>query len=43
LHPGRPWAERCQLREETAEQIIGEIIDYLRSNPPPDDSTIFTT
>lgn len=43
LHPGRPWAEKCQPREESAEQIIGEIKDYLRNNPPPDDPTIITT
>ncbi len=34
LHPGRAWAERCQPREETAEQIEREIRDYLRQNPP---------
>ncbi len=34
LHPGRPWADKCQPRQETAQQIIGEIKDYLRNNPP---------
>ncbi|WP_305044870.1 Eco29kI family restriction endonuclease [Geoalkalibacter sp.] len=34
LHPGRPWAEKCRPREETAEQIICEARDYLRNNPP---------
>lgn len=43
LHPGRPWADRCQARDETAEQIISEARDYLRNNPPPDDTTIITT
>jgi hypothetical protein len=43
LHPGRSWADKCQPREETAEQIIGEARDYLRNNPPPDDSTMITT
>lgn len=43
LHPGRPWAERCQPREESAEQIIREVRDYLRNNPPPDDNTLITT
>lgn len=43
LHPGRPWAERCQPREEVAEQIIREIRDYLRNNPPPRDTTMITT
>lgn len=43
LHPGRPWADRCQARDETAEQIISEARDYLRNNPPPDDTTMITT
>lgn len=43
LHPGRPWAERCQPRDESAEQIIREARDYLRNNPPPDDNTMITT
>ncbi|WP_434110447.1 Eco29kI family restriction endonuclease [Methylocaldum sp. GT1TLB] len=43
LHPGRPWAGRCQPRDETAEQIIREARDYLRNNPPPEDSTVITT
>jgi hypothetical protein len=34
LHPGRPWADRCQPRKETAAQIIREAEDYLRNNPP---------
>jgi hypothetical protein len=42
LHPGRPWAERCQPRDESAEQIIREARDYLRSNPPPDDISMIT-
>ncbi len=43
LHPGRAWAERCQPREETADQIIHEARDYLRNNPPPEDSSMITT
>ena len=43
LHPGRPWAEHCKEREETAEQIVSEVRDYLRNNPPPDDGTMITT
>lgn len=43
LHPGRPWADRCQARDETAEQIVSEARDYLRNNPPPDDTTMITT
>lgn len=38
LHPGRPWAERCQAREETVTQITREVRDYLRNNPPVDKS-----
>lgn len=34
LHPGRAWAERCQARTETREQIELEVCDYLRHNPP---------
>ncbi|MBE1423977.1 hypothetical protein H4684_000601 [Desulfomicrobium macestii] len=29
LHPGRSWAESCQPRSETAEQIIREAKEYL--------------
>lgn len=43
LHPGRPWADRCQARNETAEQIISEVRDFLRNNPPPNDITMITT
>jgi hypothetical protein len=42
LHPGRPWAERCQPRDETAEQIIREARDYLGNNPPPEDPSMIT-
>ncbi len=31
LHPGRAWAERCQDRPETAEQIVREIEAFLRT------------
>lgn len=43
LHPGRPWAERCQRRDESAEQIIREARDYLRNNPPPNDVSLMTS
>ncbi len=43
LHPGRPWAERCKQRDETADQIIQEARNYLSNNPPPDDSTMIST
>jgi len=42
LHPGRPWADRCKPREETAEQIIREARDYLRNNPPPEDVSMIS-
>lgn len=42
LHPGRPWADRCQPRDETVDQIIREAKDYLRNNPPPEDSSMIT-
>jgi hypothetical protein len=42
VHPGRTWAEMCQSRAETAEQIIREARDYLQNNPPPDDSSMIT-
>lgn len=35
LHPGRAWAEKCQDREETAEQIQTEMHAHLKlSNLP---------
>ena len=42
LHPGRPWAEMCEPRPETADQIILEARDHLRNNPPPDDENMIT-
>lgn len=42
LHPGRPWAEHCQARDETANQIIREAKEYLRNNPPPDDTMMIS-
>lgn len=35
LHPGRPWAEKCRERDETSDQIIVEVREYLRNNPLP--------
>lgn len=43
LHPGRLWAERCQPRDETAEQIVREARDYLRNNPPLEDHSTITS
>ena len=42
MHPGRPWAERCKPRDETPDQIMGEVEDYLRNNPPTDDDSIIS-
>ncbi len=42
LHPGRPWADRCRDRDETEDQIITEVKDYLRNNPPPDSNDLIT-
>ncbi|MGB4334421.1 MAG: Eco29kI family restriction endonuclease [Chromatiaceae bacterium] len=35
LHPGRPWANRCQPRQESAEQISREAGNYLRNHLLP--------
>lgn len=43
LHPGRAWAEMCQPRVETAAQITHEVSDYLRNNPPPEDTSMITS
>ena len=32
LHPGRPWAEKCQPREETRAQIAAEVENWLAAN-----------
>lgn len=42
LHPGRSWAVKCEPRPETPEQIISEVKDYLRNNPPLTDSVIIS-
>mgnify|MGYP000875210356 CR=1 FL=1 len=34
LHPGRSWAEKCQPRPETAEQIGSEVSAHLRAFLP---------
>lgn len=33
LHPGRPWAVKCQPRIETTDQIKNDIAEYFRSHP----------
>lgn len=35
LHPGRTWAERCQPRSETGEQIAREVKSHLAAIIPP--------
>ena len=42
LHPGRPWAYKCQPRSETMKQIEHEVEDHLRNNPPPDNNVMIT-
>ena len=42
LHPGRPWAEKLKPRTETMNQIIMEVKDHLRNNPPPDDDNMIS-
>lgn len=32
LHPGRPWALKCQERPETVEQITAEVESFLRDH-----------
>lgn len=40
LHPGRTWADKCQPRQETMEQIMHEAENFLLNNPPPDSNII---
>ncbi|WPL18356.1 Eco29kI restriction endonuclease [Thiorhodovibrio winogradskyi] len=42
LHPGRAWAQKCRPREESAEQIVADVKQYLRDNPPTDDAELIT-
>jgi hypothetical protein len=34
LHPGRSWADKCQPRYESPEQIETEALEFQRNNPP---------
>ncbi|TGG89406.1 Eco29kI family restriction endonuclease [Natronospirillum operosum] len=43
LHPGRSWANNFPPRPESQSQLVQEIEDYLRNNPPPEDTTMITT
>lgn len=36
LHPGRGWAEKCQARPETAEDISRDVETYLRNAVYPE-------
>lgn len=38
LHPGRTWAERCAVREETIPDIGLRLADYLAAHPLEDDA-----
>ena len=31
LHPGRAWADKCQVRPETAQSIINDVKEFLRA------------
>ncbi len=35
LHPGRTWADKCEVRPESAEQIRQEVIQQLAAIPIP--------
>lgn len=35
LHPGRAWAEKCQLRVESREQIMSEVVNHLAQSIVP--------
>lgn len=39
LHPGRPWAERCTARKETASDIEEDVKTFLRGFPFPATTT----
>lgn len=40
LHPGRIWADRCQQRRETPEDLAQRVSDFLGANTPPEDPHI---
>ncbi|MCK2044827.1 hypothetical protein [Chromohalobacter moromii] len=42
LHLGRSWADKCQPRVESQEQVIREARDHLRNNPPPEDNSMIS-
>lgn len=42
LHPGRSWADNFQPRPETMQQIMHEVEDHLRNNPPPDNNVMIS-
>jgi hypothetical protein len=35
LHAGRGWAEKCQQRSETADELAARVSSFLEQNPPP--------
>ncbi len=37
LHPGRPWAARCQARPQTAKVMAERVAEFLEANEPPTD------
>ena len=38
LHPGRPWADRCRQRVESAEELAVRVSTYLETISFPDDA-----
>lgn len=43
LHPGRPWADRCEAREETADQIAEEARQHLENHSVIGDEALLMT
>jgi Eco29kI restriction endonuclease len=41
LHPGRAWADKCQPRVETAEQIAEEVKAQLAATPMPINQNLY--
>jgi hypothetical protein len=38
LHPGRTWAEKCQVRPQTSDELAQGVAEFLKSNEPPPDA-----
>ena len=35
LHPGRSWADKCRVREETRDYVAEQVRGFLTENPAP--------